>query len=247
MIPKSENDVTKWLNELEKHPLSMKMREDMAEAELAKRKDAAAKIEALEKERDEVIPKLRAALDEKGTKLKELQAALNNTAAELSTAKYALSTESHGFEMAIKNCQNILIESASPLIDAAITFFDEKLTWLRKPGRISRRAAGSEKNVLTWKKKTRQESNAPAVKAALNYCQAAIKELEKMKLSASPDLQKIEDLKKGIPPIDVFTEYQGEKTLPEINTDPFAGIPTDSEHNWRIGTLNEKLKKLMRR
>jgi hypothetical protein len=43
---------------------------------------------------------------------------------------------------------------------------------------------------------------------------AAIKELEGMKLTPALDLQKIEALKKGIPPIDVYTEYTGEKPMP---------------------------------
>jgi len=54
MIPQSEQGIKQWLDELEKHPLTAKMREDLAAKELAKRKDAARNIAALEKERDAI-------------------------------------------------------------------------------------------------------------------------------------------------------------------------------------------------
>ena len=213
MIPKSEQGIKQWLDELEKHPLTAKMREDLAAKELAKRKDAARNIAALEKERDETVPKLRAILDEKERKLKEAQTALNIAAAEFNTAKYNLSTEAHSYETAIANYAAVLVESADLAIDAAIVFFQGKLTWLRSPGRISRNAAGSERNIFSETKITREESNAPAVKSALAYCQAAIKELEAMKLLPVPDFEKIEDLKKKIPDISVYTEYTGTKPI----------------------------------
>lgn len=214
MIPKSEQGIKQWLDELEKHPLTAKMREDLAAKELAKRKDAAGKIKTTEKERDDKMPKLRAILDEKETKLKEAQAALNTATGEFNAAKYNLSSETHNYETAINDYAAILIESADPAINTAIVFFQDKLIWLRSPGRISRNAAGSEQNIFTEKKIVKEETNAPAVKSALTYCMAALKELETMKLLPVPDLQKIEAMKKGIPDISVYTEYQGEKPLP---------------------------------
>ncbi len=213
MIPKSEQGIKQWLDELKKHPLTAKMREDLAAKELAKRKDAARKIAALEKERDETVPKLRAILDEKERKLKEAQTALNTAASEFNTAKYNLSAENHNFETSIANYATILVESADPALNIAMAFFQDKLTWLRSPGRISRNAAGSEVNIFSESKKTREESNAPAVKSALAYCQEAIKELESMKLLPIPDLQRIEGLKTAIPDISVYTLFEGEKPL----------------------------------
>ena len=212
-MPQTDEGVKKWLDELEKHPLTAKLREDLAAKEMAERKDAAAKIEALEKARDNKMPKLRAVLDEKENNLKKAQAALNNATGEFNAAKYNLTSEAHNYETAINDCAMVLIGSADPAINAAIVYFQNKLSWLRSPGRISRNAAGSEQNIFTKTKIVKEETNAPAVKSALIYCMAAIKDLETMKILPSPDLQKIEDMKKGIPDIAIYTEYQGEKPL----------------------------------
>jgi hypothetical protein len=97
------------------------------------------------------------------------------------------------------------------------------------------------------KKTVKEESNADAIRSALAYCQAAIKELERMKLSPTLDAEKIKKMKKGIPDTDIFSEYTGEKSLPRVNIDPFAGMASDSELDWRRDNLMEKAKKILKR
>jgi hypothetical protein len=113
------------------------------------------------------------------------------------------------------------------------------LDHLRAPGRISRNPVGAERNIFTERITVKVENNVAAIKSAMAYCQAAILELEKMKLLPAMDAERIAALKTNIPKIDVYTEYTGEKPLPRVN-------PV-SRMDWSIGRLNEKFKELMGR
>ena len=211
---KEAEKLTELLEKADGHPMMKAILAEEAAAILTKRTEAAGKIEVLTKERDEVIPKLQANLAAKESKYQKAKAALQTANEEFQTANHALWSENHNFDTAIRNHEAVLYESAFPEIDEGITFFNEKLDYLRSPGRISRIAGGSVNNILTCKKTVKEESNRDAVLSALAYCQAAIKKLEGMKLSPALDAEKIEQMKAGVPSIDVYTEYQGEKPLP---------------------------------
>ncbi len=83
------------------------------------------------------IPLLLADRDAKEAKYKEAKAALDTAGGEFQTARAAVSSESQSFDHAISRQEMILLESADPALDEAITFFREKLDWLRDPIRIS--------------------------------------------------------------------------------------------------------------
>ena len=67
----------------------------------------------------------------------------------------------------------------------------------------------------------------------------SITELENLMLAPAVDAERIAGLKAGIPKIDVYMEYTGEKPLPRVNK--------VSRTDWSIGRLNEKFKELMGR
>ncbi len=243
---KEAEKLTELLKKADGHPMMKAILAEEAAAVLVKRTEAVGKIEALTKERDEAIPRLQADLAGKEEKFNKAKAALNAATGEFNKAKAALYGENNRISHQIGLQEQVLFETAAPEIDEAITFFNEKLDFLRSPGRISRSAIGSEKNLIAWKKTTREESNAAAVKGALAYCQAAIKELERMKLSPALDMEKIEQMKAGVPSIDVYAEYQGEKPL-ERGPDPLAGLKSESHLNYELAKLNEKIKKVIKR
>ena len=231
---------------IEKSPLTQQIIAEEAAAILAKRTEAAGKIKALKKEQNEVIPKLSSALAGAETKFKKAKAALEAASDEFKTAKVAELSKNQSFDSAISRQAQILIETADPALDEAITFFNKKLDYLRSPGRIDRIAGGAEKNLVTWKKTVTAETNRDAVLSAMAYCQSAGKELEAMKLSPALDVEKIEKMKAGVPAIDVYTESTGEKPLPRVNTNPFAGMKSESHLNYELEKLNEKFKKVMK-
>jgi len=173
---------------------------------------------------------------------------LDAAALSFNKVRAALSSESHQLESAIGRQKNILLETAFPEIDEAITFFKKKLGYLRSPGRIDHLSAGADRNIFIDTKIVKAESNADAVRLALEYCMAAIKELEKMKLTPILDIEKIEKMKVAVPSIDVYTEVTGEKPLPESKgINPLHLLPSDSEMDYRRDTVMEKAKKLLKR
>jgi Skp family chaperone for outer membrane proteins len=210
---KEAEKLTELLAQAEGHPMMKAILAEKAAETLAKRQEAAGKIEVLKKERDEVIPKLQADLKTKEIKYLKAKTALDTANDELQTVKAALSSENHNFDTAIRNHEAVLIESADPRIDEGIEFFRAKLDYLRSPGRISRTGGKVEKNLFTWTKVVSEETNIVAVRSALAYCQNGIRELEKMKLSPELDTERIEALKSGIPKIDEYQEVTGTKPM----------------------------------
>jgi hypothetical protein len=187
-MKKAENEkAEKLLAELNEHPLTKKLRDDKAAGTLATRREVAGRIDALRNEESAVLPKLQADLEEKEAVHAAAKAVLEGAAVKVQTATLALRQARLTFGTSIGICEASLIESADPEIDAAILYFTEKLSWLRTPGRISRNAVGSERNIFTWKKTVREESNVPAINSAMTYCRAAIMELENMKLAPVVD------------------------------------------------------------
>jgi hypothetical protein len=195
--------------------LTIKVREDKAAEVLASRQGIALKVAALRNEQDLTIPKLQDEQEIKEAKYAEAKAALEGAAEEVRAAALALRSERFAFDNTIRNCEASLLESADPALDAAILFFRDKLEYLRSPGRISRNAMKSKTNLISWTKKTFEESNESAVHDAIRYCMDAITALEILKLKPEFDKVKIEGLKNGIPKIDVYEVHTGEAPMPK--------------------------------
>ena len=243
---KEAEKLTELLAKANNHPTMKAILAEEAAAILEKRTAAAERIENLQQEQNEQIPELQADLAGQETKFKKAKVDLDAAINKIQSAKYLLATESQKFERLIRQEKVILLETAPEEIEEAIQFFQEKLSFLRSPGRISFTAIGSERNILNMKKTVKGESNAGAVRSALSYCQAAIKELENMKLSPALDIKKIEKMKAGIPDINIYTESTGEKPL-ERAPDQLPGRKSDSQMDWELGKLNEKIKKVLKR
>jgi hypothetical protein len=242
-------DLKKAAENLEKTPMAIAFRAEEAARVLAIRQEAALKIEALAKERDAVIPRLQADIKGKEAEYRKAKIALDTATDEYSRARYNLSSENRVFDSQITKLEADLVGTADPALDAAIIFFREKLGWLRTPGRLSYIKAGSEKNIYADTKTVIEENNEPAVLSALEYCMAAIDELERMKLEPSLDTEKILDLKLGIPDIGVFTAVEAKR---ELNSDePKPGLmaairrATDSMTSHNVEKLIDKSKKLL--
>lgn len=231
---------------IEASPLTQKIKEEKAAGILAKRREAASKIEALKKQREEVIPKLLADLEMKEENYKKKKFELDAVLGEFRMAKAELSGEGFRFDNEIGQQEEILLETADPIIDETITFFrDRRETLFRKKADSQTRKVGS--NIFTMIKEFITFSNAGAIKDALTYCLAAIRELEAMKLTPTLDTERIETLKRGIPDTDEMTEITSEKPFPKINTDPRDLLKSESQENWELGKLHEDFKRLMRK
>jgi len=133
-----EEKLSELLKEAEDHPLMKQILAEKAAAVLKTRQEAARKIEVLQKERDTIIPKLIADLEAKEGNYNMAKATMEAAAGEYNTARAALWVEGCQFDTDIRTHKAVLYETADPVIDETITFFRDKLDWLRLPGRISR-------------------------------------------------------------------------------------------------------------
>lgn len=245
---KEAEKLTEILKKADSHPMVKKILEEEAEATLKKRQEATEKIKNLKMEKNKILPELQKALLEKEKKYFEAKTSLDSAAIELNKSKAALFGEDNRISYAIDQQEASLLETAAPEINEAIEFFNVKLSWLRKPGRISRDARGSIRNIFTMKKDVKEETNLPAVLSAMQYCQQAIKMLGKLKLEADFDQEKIDLMKAEIPGIDTFTKTTVEKPLPgSKGFNPLHLLPSDSEMDWKKGKLMEKAKKILKR
>lgn len=239
--------LTELLKKADSHPMMKAIIEEEASVVLAQREEAAGKIAALKAEQSETIPRLQADLAEKEAEFNKAKAAMDAALTEFRQARSKLSGKSFHISHQIGLQNQILIETAAAEIDEAIQFFRDKLDFLRSPGRINLRALGVERNLFAWKKNVKGESNLNAVHSALAYCRDAIKQLELMKLTPALDVEKIEQIKAGIPSIDVYSEVSGERSLPRVSINPLDSLPSDSEMNRKKNKLLQKADKVLKK
>lgn len=238
----------KILKDAENHPLMLKIKAERAAEVLAQRRAAAAKIADLKKGLGAHAEK-QAEIDTMEDQLAALDAERKNLQMEINSNRGFIATERLSIEAQVRALEAKLEETADPAIDEAIDHFQKKLTWLRTDGRISKNAVKAETNIFTMTKATTVETNYNAVMAALEYCQRAIKVLERMRHVPDLDADIIENMKKAIPDVTHYEEITGEKDIiePIGENHPLVRMAEDNEHDWKMGKLNEKFKKLMGR
>jgi hypothetical protein len=194
-------------------PLVEKYRAEKKAETLAKRVTAKTKIGALQKEGKVLFPLLQQKVDEIKKILGALEEERKGLQNELSKAVAELQRQKLRVENEIRKNDEILFNSYNEKIDEALVFFKDKLDELRKPGKIDKRTRGGETNLITMKREFKTETNVDAIRKAMTYCQAVIRELEEMRLNPELDLLRIETLKKNIPSIDIYQETIGGRTL----------------------------------
>lgn len=202
----------KLADALDRHPATIQQREKEAAETLAKRRQAAAKIEDLQLD-FAACGVIQREIDDLVLNLAELDAKREKMKTVINEKVYFLAKEKSGLEGAMRHEQEILFNSYDPAINDAIDYFRRKLDWLRTPGRVTVAKAGSETNIYSMEKTSKIESNYKAVLDAMHFCQNAINTLEKMKLTPEFDLLEVEALKKNIPKIDVFNEFSDKKDI----------------------------------
>jgi hypothetical protein len=232
------------LTKLESLPSTKQALESEKAEILAKRKAAAAAIEAIEGDTGDLI-RLERDLEVMAGHLKVMDERREGLQKALNEKKVALLQAKQDREGTVNQNQEILLSTYPEEIDQAIEFFRDKLADLRKPGRITNVKTGAAMNLISWKKSTGSESNEPAILEAMRYCQAAVAELEAMRLKPELDEVKIKNLKKSLPRADVYTAATGERPMPK-EVDPLQLIPSDEAMDWSLNRLHEKIQKVLR-
>ena len=155
--------------------------------------------------------------------------------------------EKAGIAAKIQHEQAFLYETSDSKIDEAIQFFRDKLDWLRRPGRISSERGGIlERNIFSEKITSQVESNRDAVLDAMRYCQDAIQALEQSKLLPEIDIQRIEEMKSGIPGIDDFASIETSRKMPGSKTPSWEQlIPSDGALDYQRDSLLKKASRIL--
>ena len=233
--------------ELERNPVTKQFREQEAAEILQKRQEAAEKIETLKQQAEHLAASN--GVDTLVAKLNKLEAERQKLQTEIGEKRGRLMQEKAGIEAGIRCEEEILYASYDPKIDQVIEFFRKKLDELRSPGKISSQRTGLiKRNLFTETVKGKFETNCPAINAALRYCQQAISVLEQAKLQPTVDTAKLQELKDGIPRIDVYTEREDERVLPGSRApNPLSLLPSDSAMDWKKNTVMEKAKEILKR
>ena len=238
--------LTELLKGAEDHPLIKQLFAEKAAALLATRTVTADQIKAIEKERAEVIPRLLSDIEGKEEKFKKAKTIMEETGAAFQQARVALSTANNSYSHSISHLEQALIESSDPAIDLAKEFFNEKLTWLRSPGRISSNSLGGERNLFSETITQKSETNYPAILSAIDYCRDALSFLEQLKLQPAFDIQIIEAMKKAVPSIEIYTESTGERAMEGSKGRSFASYFKSADHaDYEVRTLLEKAEAII--
>lgn len=196
------------------HPMTAKIIEEQREAIIAQRREQVAELERIEKEEISKIPHLMRAVGKAKTEyehaeqeLKKIKGKLWAAAADLRGVRYQIDRRQQEAEVALR----ALID---PAISDALSFFREKIDALRKT-ELKFQEYQAQENPITGKQAITRWTNSRATLEAINFCRAAIKELEKMVLRVEPDTARIEELKAGIPDHNRETIFEFVKERPE--------------------------------
>jgi hypothetical protein len=238
----------KLADQLEKNPILRKMREDEAAENLSKRQAAAARIADLRLDL-EATRILQTEIDSAVLNLAELDKQRAELADEIGRKRYFRATERGGIEAAIQHEEAALLDCYDRRIDEAITFFREHREFLLKKSIVEQERHGKP-DIFTESKEVTVFSNYESIRRALTYCLAAIAALETMKLAPSPDLDRIEALRREIPDTDELREYNGEKATSRDDP-PGPGLlsalrrASDSYTDAVVDSVLEKAKKIL--
>ena len=165
---------------------------------------------------------------------------------KLREAAMKLAQERGEFERLIGAEESILLSTYDSRINEAITFFCDTFYKLNDLKKINVNRHSGESNLGLMTPQIISFSNVGSIRSAMSYCQAAIHELEGMKLNAELDMERIQVLRKGIPSIDDFTESTGTKIIPgSKGVNPLHLLKTDSQLAWELGKIAQKFKKIM--
>ncbi len=238
-------EIEKLAAELEKSPVVLAFRKEREVARLAQRKEAAEKIRGLEKEQKKLVS-MRDKVKGLESALAKLEVERKGILEQLGQSKMDYSQRNGSLESQMGNLRGELCQTCDPLLIEAEEFFRHKLDWLRQPGRIStQRHSMKERSIFSEKIVASISSNLDSVQSALSYCQAALAQIELMKLEPEVSVKAIEKMKAGVPDTNTFTETESERPIPGLRIPSLDSIlPSGAETDYRTSVLLKRAGKI---
>jgi hypothetical protein len=223
-------EVKNALERLDRHPWTQKIREEENLKILEERLLASAKIRSLTEEAERVIPERQAEVDGLVGDLAKYDEGRKVILDKLTTAWIKLAEAKGDLNRERSAAEAALLGNYDPKIDETILFFRDTHEALL--GKAINKQNREGEVFVNEKKEMTTYTNAPGIRDALAYCRAAIGELEKMKLTPALDLERIENLKKGMPDADALTEYTAIVKTAQNNL-----LPRQSWHGGKLSRL----------
>lgn len=201
------------IKEIEESPVMVESKAEKAAETLLKREEAVEAIKRIEGKEADIIPPMRERVEDLQRQVVEAEDRVRDLRAEVGQAwqnAYSMDLKLESEKGA--NLQ-VLLESYDEAIDLALEFFQSELDRLRSPNSIQKHKSGVEVDLLRWKKTVRIESNILSIEVAINYCRAAIEEIEKMKFLVECPKERVTELMEKIPDIDRYDLTRIEPSL----------------------------------
>jgi hypothetical protein len=219
MLNLQENKDGKMPEWLEKHPLVAAIKKENSDAIQSRRAAALAEIDRVQKEASPVIADLEKKVEKFASDFRKLDDQKAALVPKVNEIEKALRETKHDLERAVFRQEVILRETVDPEIVNAIDFFRDELRKDQWSERVHFTEMKGAKVGFDGSQPIYHNTNHPAILAAAGYLREAIQELEEMKMTAGIDTARIEELRRGIPSIDNFTQH--ETLMVPVEKDPF--------------------------
>ncbi len=197
-----ENKTGKLQEPMESHPQGQPIRVEKAPETPQQRENAAVEIARLRAELSS-HPTPDEGTQELEAELVRLETAVEQLREEISAKRMDISQKRVQIESRIKALESRLWEGSDTRIDEGIAFFQAE-----------------HEKLLRTTVNAAKGTNYPAIVASMSYCRQCIAELMAMKFEAEPDFIKIENLKRCLPTVDEFGEFEGTSFIPKTQDAP---------------------------
>jgi hypothetical protein len=178
-----------------------------------KRKLAREALDRIKHDQEKTMPGLYEAISRAEEALAEAKKNVIEKEKALTWATHKKLQASIEASAAIQAQESILWETAPPVINETIKYFQDRLDALRRDG-IKQQEYPGKKNLYTEKREPFSYSNIKAINACMEYLRAGIEEMEGFKLQLIPDQElkdRLDKLKRNIPGIDETKLYERNK------------------------------------
>jgi len=238
-------NINERLAKLEGNPVFKQLEQEEKEKIQAQRKKAAQEIEQVKEESLKVLDKIQADREAAAAELKEAEQVFLAKKEVVAKLDHELYSERHRSSREVDQRKTVLLNTYDPAIDQAIDYFRGKFEEIRHR-HIDWQTRKDGVDVLNMRKKFVSYSNKNSLLLALEYCKQAIAKLEDLKLGPDFDPAWIEIVKKGIPDPSQLEEFLSDKGMKDETDYPFSWqFPSDSQHDWEMGKLFEKVDQLL--
>ena len=203
-------NLPEWFTE---HPVTKTIFAKHEDDNRARRKLAREILDRINREQEKATPGLYAAISRAEEALAEAKKNVTEKEKALTWTTHKKLQASIEASQAIQAQESILWETAPPVINETIKYFQDKLDEIRRDGIKGQDYAG-KLDIVTEKREPYSYSNVEAVRSCMEYLKAGIAEMEGFKLRLIRDQElkdRLEKLKRGIPNIDEMKLYERNK------------------------------------